>query len=312
MHLLLVSALTLFQLVAPLGLIVWLAAGQQPSLLHFLLQAAGIGAFVFFLFVANRWDWVGYWLRYAIPAGFAGGVALGLVRHWAGPAIRFTRTDDILRLLFYAAVGAFFLVMAVQATRSFAHRGSAIDLSFPLQGIEWYVGQGGSSSWLNTHYGAGAQSYALDIVALDAFGRRASGILPKRLEAYAVFDQPVHAPCGGRVVSATDGHPDLTPPERDSKNIAGNYVAIACDGLDATVFLGHLRQGSVVPTLNSVVAKGEQIGRVGNSGNTTEPHLHIHAVRGIEVELRRLLRDAQPVPMRFQGRFLVRNDRKVS
>jgi murein DD-endopeptidase MepM/ murein hydrolase activator NlpD len=165
---------------------------------------------------------------------------------------------------------------------------------------------------LNIHYDAGAQSYALDIVALAAFGRRASGILPKRSEAYAVFDQPVYAPCGGKVISATDGFPDLSPPERDSENIAGNFVVLACDEVDATIFLAHLRQGSIVSALGSVVARGEQIARVGNSGNTTEPHLHIHAVRGIEVELRRLLRDAQAVPMRFDGRFLVRNDRNAS
>lgn len=249
----------MFQLIASVGLIVWLASGQQPSLLHYVIQAAGIGAFVFFLFVANRWDWVGYWVRYSILVCFAGGLALGSIRHWSGPTIRLARFDDILRLLVYAAVGAVFLVLVVHATRGFAHRGAVVDLSFPLQGIEWYVGQGGSSRLLNIHYGAGAQCYALGIVALGAFGRRASGILPKRLETYAVFDQPVHAPCGGRVVSVTDGYPDLTPPDRDSKNIAGNFVAIACDGLDVTVFLAHLRQGSVVPAAGSVVARGEQV-----------------------------------------------------
>jgi hypothetical protein len=312
MYFLLVSTLIVFQLAAPIGLIVWLAIGQQSSLLHYLTQAVSIGAFILFLFLSNRWDMVGYLLRYAIPASFAGVVVLGLIRHWSKPNIRFATAGDFLRLLFYVAVGAFFLVMTVQTVRSFVHRGSAIDLFFPLQGIEWYVGQGGSSFWLNSHYNVEAQSYALDVVALGAFGLRASGILPKRLEAYAVFDQPVRAPCGGRVVSVADGHPDLPPPKRDRINIAGNFVAIACNDIDATVFLGHLRQGSVVPARNSVVARGEQIGRVGNSGNTTEPHLHIHAVRGVEVELKRLLRDARPVPMRFQGRFLVRNDRRVS
>ncbi|MEK5272086.1 M23 family metallopeptidase [Aeribacillus sp. FSL K6-8394] len=44
------------------------------------------------------------------------------------------------------------------------------------------------------------------------------------------------------------------------------------------------------------VQEGQQIGNVGNSGNTTEPHLHIHAER-----------DGREVPIRFNGRFLVRN-----
>ena len=312
-HVLLVSAWMLFQIGAPIGLIVWLAFGQQPSFLHYLIQAASICSLVFFLFVANRWDFAGFWIRYAILLLFAVGLALGGIRHWSsGPVIRFAGIDDTLRLLVYVAVGAAFLVMIVQTARGFRHRGPAVELSFPLKEVDWYVGQGGSSPWLNIHYGTGAQSYALDIVALGTFERRAAGILPKRLDSYAVFDQPVYAPCSGRVVSAMDGYPDFSPPERDEKSIAGNFVAIACDDLDATVVLAHLRQGSIMLAANSVVTKGDQVARVGNSGNTTEPHLHMHAVRGIEVELTQLLRDAEPMPMRFQGRFLVRNDRKAS
>jgi murein DD-endopeptidase MepM/ murein hydrolase activator NlpD len=45
------------------------------------------------------------------------------------------------------------------------------------------------------------------------------------------------------------------------------------------------------------VKEGQRIGRVGNSGNTSEPHLHIHAER-----------DGAGVPLRFDGRFPVRND----
>ncbi|WP_260412143.1 M23 family metallopeptidase [Alkalihalobacillus sp. TS-13] len=44
------------------------------------------------------------------------------------------------------------------------------------------------------------------------------------------------------------------------------------------------------------VKKGEEIGLVGNSGNTSEPHIHIHAGK-----------DGKGVPIRFNGRFLVRN-----
>ena len=104
------------------------------------------------------------------------------------------------------------------------------------------------------------------------------------------------SPCEGRVVEARDGLPDLTPPLRDRDNPAGNHVIIDCGDFD--VELAHLGQGSVGVTTGEALAIGDRIGAVGNSGNTTEPHLHIHAV------------DRQTglgLPMTFNGRFPVRN-----
>lgn len=42
------------------------------------------------------------------------------------------------------------------------------------------------------------------------------------------------------------------------------------------VFLAHLMQGSVKVDAGQTVARGEGVGRCGNSGNTSEPHLHLH------------------------------------
>jgi septal ring factor EnvC (AmiA/AmiB activator) len=64
----------------------------------------------------------------------------------------------------------------------------------------------------------------------------------------------------------------------------------------ANVTLAHLQKGSVVARPNTTIAAGAILGRVGNSGNTTEPHLHIHAES-----------NALGVPARFDGRWLVRN-----
>jgi hypothetical protein len=301
------TLLLLFQVLAPIGLFVWLAVERQPSWVHFLSQSVGVGGFCVFLFLTARWDWVGYWIRYGILICFVGAFVWASIRHGSRPLSQLARIDELLRLLLYVGVAILFLILSIQSVRGFWHRGVAVDLSFPLKDVDWYVGQGGSSPLLNIHHGVAAQAYALDIVALDRFGRRARGFLPRRLNDYLVNDQPVYAPCSGRLVAAADGYLDTTPPERDEKNIAGNFVAISCN--DVTVFLAHLRQGSVIPSIGSMVANGERIARVGNSGNTTEPHLHIHAVQGREVELTRLLRDGEAVPIRFHGRFLVRNSR---
>ena len=55
----------------------------------------------------------------------------------------------------------------------------------------------------------------------------------------------------------------------------GNYVAIAANR--GTVFMCHLARGSVLVREGQAVRAGDEVGRCGNSGRTTVPHLHIHA-----------------------------------
>jgi murein DD-endopeptidase MepM/ murein hydrolase activator NlpD len=75
-----------------------------------------------------------------------------------------------------------------------------------------------------------------------------------------------------------DGLPDLPPPERDRENPAGNHVVISC--MNVELLMAHMENGSVAVEAGERVETGQLVGRVGNSGNTTEPHLHIHAVEG--------------------------------
>ena len=70
--------------------------------------------------------------------------------------------------------------------------------------------------------------------------------------------------------------------------------------------LAHFRRGSLRVRTGAHVAAGQLLARAGNSGATDEPHLHIPAQRpgppGLPL-------GGAPLPMRFRGRFLVRNDR---
>ena len=77
-----------------------------------------------------------------------------------------------------------------------------------------------------------------------------------------------------------------------------------CD--DFMVLLAHLKRGSVTVQAGQSIAAGDIVGAVGNSGNSDEPHLHVHAQRrgAGALEL-----GGEPLPMRFDGRYLVRNDR---
>ena len=102
------------------------------------------------------------------------------------------------------------------------------------------------------------------------------------------------SPCDGTVLAATDAFPDAARISLDEKNPLGNHVTLRCG--DADVTLAHLQRGSVAVRAGSPITRGTPLGRVGNSGTSTEPHLQIHAER-----------NGAGVPLRFDGRWLVRN-----
>lgn len=186
-----------------------------------------------------------------------------------------------------------------------------VDLRFPLNDGHYYVASGGSSLLINHHLVTlddpfrrdyRGQSYGVDISAFNALGRAADGIMPTDPSAYVIFGRRVHAPCSGRVLRRRDGTPDMPVPRRNLARPLGNHLFIGCR--DVRVVLAHLRNGSVTVAVGDRVEAGEVVGRVGNSGQTTAPHLHIHAQRAGDryAPLR-----ADPVVIRFHGRYPVRN-----
>ena len=154
--------------------------------------------------------------------------------------------------------------------------------------------------------GGGPQTYAMDISQVNALGVRASGLHPRQLDRYEIYGDTLYSPISGTVIAAVDGLPDLTPPEMDPTLLPGNHVWIQTGNV--YLVLADLKTRSVRVRPGQTVSAGEPVGQVGNSGNTSEPHLHIHAVRVEgEVSPDSLLGLGEPVPLLIEGRFLIRN-----
>jgi murein DD-endopeptidase MepM/ murein hydrolase activator NlpD len=135
-------------------------------------------------------------------------------------------------------------------------------------------------------------------------GLRARGILPKQVTAYEIFGEPLYAPCAGEVLIAQDGVEEMVPPRMDRQHMAGNHVILKCGS--AWTLLGHLQKGSLRVNAGERLEQGELLGRVGNTGNTGEPHLHIHAQRPGTADAPF---SGSPLPIRFGDRYPVRNAR---
>jgi Peptidase family M23 len=195
--------------------------------------------------------------------------------------------------------------------------GQVIDLASPLGPGTYFVANGGSAPSVNAHAPLLDQSvtrhkqywatgHGVDIVSIDGFGLRANGIMPADPRRYVIFGRTVIAPCDGEVITAVDGLPDLDIPQVDRGHLAGNHVIIRCSSAD--ILLGHFHRGSVLVQVGQRLTVGDAIAQVGNSGNTSEPHLHIHAQQPGTVQAPF---SGAPLPILINGRYLVRNDRFV-
>jgi hypothetical protein len=224
--------------------------------------------------------------------------------HFIGQGLWWWATFSFRAILIFVFAALVFLTFRAQC-----YTNTAISLEYPLQKGTYYVAHGGSNTTLNYHVAVPPQKYALDIVALNLFGSKATGLLPSELERYVIYGHTVHSPINGEVIGVVDGLPDLTPPEMNGSQPAGNHIWLRVD--DVYIVLAHLMNGSITVKAGDRVERGQPLGRVGNSGNTTEPHLHIHAVKYStppEISTEFLLRNGTAVPMLFEGRFLSSND----
>ncbi|MGW0794830.1 M23 family metallopeptidase [Streptomyces sp. NPDC002692] len=221
-----------------------------------------------------------WWTRRTVEAG----AFVGLASAWRLPGLPLSgggAGEPVAGVVLIAVFGGLLF-------RARRHRwGTAVSrpLVFPLRCGNWYVAQGGGSG-LNHHTSFPEQRGALDVIQVGRGGARVRGGGGRGgNERYLVYGKVLHAPCDGTVVSAAGHVDDQEPGTVRYQPPYGNHVFI--DTGAEIVKLAHLRRGTVTVSAGDLVRAGQVLGEVGNSGNSTEPHLHIHAERdglGLDLE----------------------------
>ena len=195
---------------------------------------------------------------------------------------RFERLPGTARLTISFAPDGRIAGLGVRPEELKAHESAFLEyqtkaaLRLPFEG-EWLVFWGGRTLEQNYHAPSRSQRFAHDLVIVKD-GRTHSGD-GKRLEDYYSYGQPVLAPAGGTVVWLEDGHPDQAIGSRDPAHPTGNSVIIDHGGGEYSL-LAHFQPGSLKVKKGDPVRAGQVIARCGNSGNTSEPHIHYHLQNG--------------------------------
>lgn len=146
-----------------------------------------------------------------------------------------------------------------------------IEYALPFQG-EWYTFWGGTNVIENYHYEGPGERYAFDFVQMKD-GSSYKGD-PAKNESYYAFGSQAVAPADGKVVVVVNDIPDNDPVGTfNETQPAGNNVVID-HGNGEYSLVAHLKMGSVSVKVGDIVKTGDPIGLCGNSGNSSEAHIH--------------------------------------
>ena len=206
------------------------------------------------------------------------------------------------------AVAAGSMFLALQLITMYQPPSDPVTIVSPLS-EEWYVFQGGRAELVNYHYVTSAQRHAFDIVQIVDDRTHPPGSTD--LDSYHIFGAPLLAPASGVVTSVVDDLADQPIGSADYEHQAGNHLVLDI-GQGRYLMLAHLREGSITVEVGDRVTAGQVIAQVGNSGNTTEPHVHIQALNLPSFELANediveLLRTVRTYPLVLRDVILLRN-----
>ena len=166
------------------------------------------------------------------------------------------------------------------------------DLSLPFGG-KWLVFWGGDTKKLNQHHDVPNQRFAFDFLGVDGAGKTHKGQGKSNRDYYA-FGREVLTPADGVVTDVIRGVRDNAPGSMNPYSALGNAVFVRHRKHEVSV-LAHFKYGSIKVKVGDKVKKGQILGLCGNSGNSSEPHLHYH------VQNTPIIQDATGIKCRFRN-----------
>ncbi|HEY9202677.1 MAG TPA: M23 family metallopeptidase [Gammaproteobacteria bacterium] len=306
----------LTQLVLPLLLLAWLALFPAMGWLRG-LQLISVSSILLGLALTALWVMPPFWTPYLYALLFVLIMFSQLIKHgFSARKPGRTSTANTMTTLLVAGLGILGVYLSYHALQGRTLPDEQhVDIAPPFAAGHYLVAHGGASEIINVHLKTldktnpayqpwRGQSKALDIFRITPLGLHKQGWQPSDPAQYTTYGTSVVAPCRGNIAMVVDGINDMPVPQMDRKHMAGNYIAIDCG--EFYVFLAHLRDGSIKVVSNQQIEIGDPLAEIGNSGNSSEPHLHLHAQRDLPENAPL---SGEPLWLTINGQFLQRNSR---
>lgn len=261
------SSILIAQLLIPVGLLIWQGRVRATSQIGWGLKTVLVLGYVVAIALAGLWMVIPWWVPYLYLSIW---LVLAIVTlRGAMQQPRFPKRKGWA----WAKVGLWGIIAGLVWTIAtyiwIGYQPPAVSpasLIFPLKHGTYYIANGGNNELLNAHLDIvrskrfremRGTSYAVDIVKLNALGLRAPGLLPSDPAQYAIFGDPLYAPCSGVVLQSVNTVPDMSPPTVDREHERGNFLILQCDQSQVIIFMAHLKQGSVKVSAGDHVSTGQ-------------------------------------------------------
>jgi len=146
-------------------------------------------------------------------------------------------------------------------------------LQLPFKG-SWFVFWGGDTKKLNAYHDVPNQRYAFDFGIVNNKKKSYKG-KGKTNKDYYCFGKKILSPANGAIIEVINGVRDNKPGSMNRYSAFGNAIIIK-HRKDEISVLAHLKNGSISVRVGDKIKTGQIIGLCGNSGNSSESHLHYH------------------------------------
>jgi murein DD-endopeptidase MepM/ murein hydrolase activator NlpD len=202
--------------------------------------------------------------------------------------VTFAKLEDIPATIaerISAKVGDYPEALSIVTPPTTVDKNPVLVISSPLVGEDWVAGNGPSNTSLHRRalipvngHAYISQRFAIDWVQVYPDGKTYKGD-PSDNKNYRAYGTEIHAVADGVVTQVGDGIPQNTPGAKSLavpitlETVGGNHVIMEIgNGLFA--FYAHMQPGSLRVNVGDKVRRGQVLGLLGNTGNSSEPHLH--------------------------------------
>lgn len=299
------------EILIPINVLLNAFGGYYPSLLQLLIGFFIMGGSLLLVYFCAHWEYTSITLRYVYLGLFLIAVLTTIPQTSGLPWLPEGGWMEI-GITNMITCGAVF-VLLVSTFLGMFPKDEPFSLAFPMRDGRYLIAEGGDGKWsflLNYHYGYGqhrrsqsnrSMRYAVDIIKINRWGMANNGLLPGDVQQYYVYGESIYSPCEGDVVWVENTAPDNVAYSGKYPYGIGNGVVIRQG--HHVVVLGHFQAASVSVKVGERVIAGQYLGKIGNSGFTHRPHLHLQ-VSTCEDEN---YWQGRGVPIRFGGRFPTKN-----